>query len=208
MQRWERSELDEQQRPGPKHGLSVEQVVDEAFGILADGGVTGFSMRKLASELGVTTMALYTYLPSRDALMEHLADECIGRCPGRSAIGRRLARSSARHCDLAIKGLEGAGQNHTRQGFIDAIRAIHTYDQAGLSCQPVGIGLDTFGKPPATQCSYFLIVKGGKFVPMFNGKPIVGKIVGSPDALKAAQSGAGAVTATTTQAPSPSRSWL
>jgi TetR/AcrR family transcriptional regulator, tetracycline repressor protein len=81
MQRWERSEVDEQQRPGPKRGLSVEQVVNEAFGILADGGVTGFSMRKLASELGVTTMALYTYFPSRDALMEHLADECIGRCP-------------------------------------------------------------------------------------------------------------------------------
>ena len=103
-------------------------------------------------------------------------------------------------CDLAIKGLEGAGKNPTRQGFVDAIRKLGTYDQAGLACQPVGIGLDTFGKPPETQCSYFLTVKNDKFVAMFHGKPIVGKIVGSPEALKAARSGAG----TTTSTPPPS----
>jgi branched-chain amino acid transport system substrate-binding protein len=99
-------------------------------------------------------------------------------------------------CDLAIKGLQGAGQNPTRQGFVNGIRKLGTYDQAGLTCAPVGIGLDTFGKPPATQCSYFLTVKNDKFVPMFKGKPIVGKIVGSPEALKAALSGAGATTTT------------
>lgn len=103
-------------------------------------------------------------------------------------------------CDLAIKGLEGAGKQPTRQGFVDAIRKLGTYDQAGLACQPVGIGLDTFGKPPETQCSYFLTVKDGKFVAMFHGKPVVGKIVGSPAALKAARSGV----ATTTTAPPPS----
>jgi branched-chain amino acid transport system substrate-binding protein len=104
-------------------------------------------------------------------------------------------------CDLTIQGLKGAGANPTRQGFIDAVRKMETYDQAGLACQPVDIGLDTFGKPTPTQCGYFMAVKNGKFVVLNQGKPLVGNLVGAPDLLKAARSGAATTTTATTLAP-------
>ena len=99
-------------------------------------------------------------------------------------------------CDLAIKGLEGAGKNPTRQGMIDAMHDLGTFDQAGMACEPVPIGLDTYGKQPETQCLYFLQVKDGKFVVMNKGKGIIGKLSGSQEALAAARSGIPATTTT------------
>jgi len=105
-------------------------------------------------------------------------------------------------CDLAIKGLEASGKNPTRQGMIDAIHKMGAYDQAGLACQPVDVGLANYGKAPEQQCIYFLNVKDGKFVVMNKGKPIIGKLVGSKEGLAAARSGAVATT-TTAAPPSP-----
>ena len=47
-------------------------------------------------------------------------------------------------CDLAILGLQNAGKNPTRQGFVDGIRNANggTYDAADLTCTPVDISLD------------------------------------------------------------------
>ena len=41
--------------------------------------------------------------------------------------------------DLLIKGLEAAGKNLTRDGFITATKGLDTWDAAGLSCQPVDV---------------------------------------------------------------------
>jgi branched-chain amino acid transport system substrate-binding protein len=80
--------------------------------------------------------------------------------------------------DLAIKGLEAAGKNPTRQGFIDATKGLGTFDAAGMSCQPVDISRENFGEPAPQACGWYLQVKDGAFVPYpANGKPIVGKII-------------------------------
>ena len=61
------------------------------------------------------------------------------------------------------------------------------------------------GKTPPTTCGYFVQVKNGKFVPYpKNGKPITGKLVGTPEALAAAKAGTAATPTTvapTTAAP-------
>jgi branched-chain amino acid transport system substrate-binding protein len=103
--------------------------------------------------------------------------------------------------DYAIKSLEGAGKSPTRQSLIDAGHGMGTYDQAGLGCAAVDVSLGGRGKIPSTNCGYYLQLKNGKFV-LFpkSGKPIKGKLVGSPDALAAAKSGE---TATTTTAAAP-----
>jgi branched-chain amino acid transport system substrate-binding protein len=106
-------------------------------------------------------------------------------------------------CDMAIQGLKGAGANPTRQGFVDGFRKQGTYDQAGLACQPLPVGLDTFGKEPETNCSYFLSVKDGKFVIYNNGKPVIGKLVGDKDLVAQARSGAASAVTTTTSASPP-----
>jgi branched-chain amino acid transport system substrate-binding protein len=81
-------------------------------------------------------------------------------------------------CDLAILGLKNAGNPPTRSAFAPNLRKLGTYDQAGLSCQPVDISLATYGQASKTGCGWFVQVKNGKFVPYpANGKPWTGKLI-------------------------------
>ena len=104
--------------------------------------------------------------------------------------------------DYAIDGLQKAGNPPTRQGLIDGVHNMGTYDQAGLACQPIDVSLAGRGHAPATTCGYLVQLKNGKFVlyPK-SGKPIQGKLVGSPQAVADAKSGAAATATTTTAAP-------
>jgi branched-chain amino acid transport system substrate-binding protein len=100
--------------------------------------------------------------------------------------------------DFMIAGLEKAGTPPTRRGLIDGTHSIGTYDQAGLACAPVDVSVAARGKTPPTTCGYVVQVKDGKFVPYpKSGKPITGKLVGTPQALAAAKAGTNAVTTTT-----------
>jgi branched-chain amino acid transport system substrate-binding protein len=100
-------------------------------------------------------------------------------------------------CDLAITGLQQAGKNPTRQGFIDGLHNLGTYKAADLTCQPLDISLKNFGKTPERGCQYFVTFKNGKFVVMNNGKPIFGKLVGDPALIKANSTGTAADVTTT-----------
>ncbi|MDT0270414.1 TetR/AcrR family transcriptional regulator [Streptomyces sp. DSM 44915] len=55
---------------GPRGSLSVDQVVGEAVRIADAEGVGAVSMRRIAQALGVTTMTLYRYVPSKDDLLD------------------------------------------------------------------------------------------------------------------------------------------
>lgn len=72
---WEREEV---QRPGPKRGLDLREI--GAAGVrLADAeGLGGVSMAKVAAEVGVTTMALYRYVSSKDELLSLMVDTGCG----------------------------------------------------------------------------------------------------------------------------------
>ncbi|HXY91330.1 MAG TPA: ABC transporter substrate-binding protein [Acidimicrobiia bacterium] len=104
--------------------------------------------------------------------------------------------------EFTILALEHAGNPPTRQGLVDGAHALGTYDEAGLACQPVDVSLADRAKTPKTTCGYFLQVKNGKFV-LFpkSGNPVIGKLVGSPAALKQASTGATTTTTSTTAAP-------
>lgn len=56
-------------------GLSPERVRDAALKLIDRDGVDGFSMRKLAAELGVEAMSLYRHAPSKDAILDGVIDE-------------------------------------------------------------------------------------------------------------------------------------
>lgn len=99
-------------------------------------------------------------------------------------------------CDLAITALEQMGKNVTREDFAPKFRALGKYDAAGLNCRPYDVGLDTFGKFPETGCIFATQVKDGKFVVANKGKPVIGKLVGSEEALAANASGNPLVTTT------------
>lgn len=66
-------------RRGPEHGLSVDRIVAAAVRIAdADGDLSNLSMRRVARELGVGTMSLYTYVASRAELVEVMLDAAYG----------------------------------------------------------------------------------------------------------------------------------
>jgi branched-chain amino acid transport system substrate-binding protein len=79
--------------------------------------------------------------------------------------------------DLMIKGLQAAGQNPTRDGYITATKGLNTWNAAGLSCQPVDVSTQGFGTVPKTLCSWYLQIKNGKFVPYPNKNPIKGNLI-------------------------------
>jgi branched-chain amino acid transport system substrate-binding protein len=80
--------------------------------------------------------------------------------------------------DLVIKGLQKAGQDPTRQSFLDGIHNMGTYDGGGLACQPIDVSLTNYGKTPPTSCGWVLQIKNGKFVPYpTNGKPSKGTLI-------------------------------
>ncbi len=59
---------------GPRQRLSLGQVVEAAMALASRDGFEALSMRRLAAELGVGAMSLYTYVPGREELFELMID--------------------------------------------------------------------------------------------------------------------------------------
>ena len=68
---------------GPRPSLSVKRIVDTAIGLADAEGLPAVSMRRIADELGVTTMSLYRYIPSKDDLLELMMDGGFPSLPER-----------------------------------------------------------------------------------------------------------------------------
>lgn len=73
---------------GPRPSLTVDQVVAVAIDIADAEGLPGLSMRKVAQQLGVSTMAVYTYVPGKAELIDLMLDTVYGEMD-RPTAGRR-----------------------------------------------------------------------------------------------------------------------
>lgn len=73
--------LDRGPRPGQRPSLDVRTVASTAAAIADAQGLAGVSMSRVASELGVTTMALYRYVDSKDELLELMLEVGVGDPP-------------------------------------------------------------------------------------------------------------------------------
>jgi len=71
------SEASVRQRPGPKPRFTHDDLVDAALVVVDSDGFGALSLRAVARELGVTSMAMYTYVDSRDALYRLVVDRLI-----------------------------------------------------------------------------------------------------------------------------------
>ena len=67
--------------PGPKPGLSMDAIVAAAIAVADTDGLAGLSMRAVAERLGVTAMALYTYVPGKDELVDLMYDGAYAELP-------------------------------------------------------------------------------------------------------------------------------
>jgi AcrR family transcriptional regulator len=70
----------EQGRPsrGPKPSLSAAGIAARAVEIADAEGLEAASMQRMGKEFGVTTMALYRYVPGRAELVELMVDAAMG----------------------------------------------------------------------------------------------------------------------------------
>jgi len=66
---------------GPRRGLGVDAVVAAATALLDTAGAEALTMRRLAIELGVAPMTLYTYVPGRDDLLDLALDAAYAAMP-------------------------------------------------------------------------------------------------------------------------------
>jgi TetR/AcrR family tetracycline transcriptional repressor len=63
--------------PGQRAGLTREAVLTEARVLLADDGLGGLSMRRLADRLGVAPNALYSHVGGKTDLIDALLDDTL-----------------------------------------------------------------------------------------------------------------------------------
>lgn len=63
---------------GPRQGLTVERIVRAGTEIADADGLGALSMRRVAERLGVGTMSLYTYVPSKAELVDVMFDRAVG----------------------------------------------------------------------------------------------------------------------------------
>jgi AcrR family transcriptional regulator len=67
--------------PGPRPGLTVDVIVAAAIAVADAHGTAGLSMRAVAERLGVTAMALYTYVPGKRELLDVMYDAAHAELP-------------------------------------------------------------------------------------------------------------------------------
>ena len=73
--------------PGRRAPLTREQVVAAAVELADAGGIDSISMRRLAQDLGVEAMSLYTHVRSKEDLLDAMADAVISMIPVVSGSG-------------------------------------------------------------------------------------------------------------------------
>ncbi|MDL4774447.1 MULTISPECIES: TetR/AcrR family transcriptional regulator [Thermomonosporaceae] len=63
---------------GPKPKLTAEEIVRAAIGIADAEGLGALSMRRIAEDLGVSPMSIYTYVPGKAELLDVMLDRAFG----------------------------------------------------------------------------------------------------------------------------------
>ena len=70
--------LQVRKRRGPKPRLTVDQIVRGAIAVADAEALSALSMRRVADELNVATMSLYTYVPGKAELIDVMLDTVSG----------------------------------------------------------------------------------------------------------------------------------
>jgi AcrR family transcriptional regulator len=74
-------------RRGPKPRFSAHELAHIAIQIADSEGLAALSMRRVADQLGVTAMSLYTYVPGKTELLDLMLDTVCGEAIDRDSDG-------------------------------------------------------------------------------------------------------------------------
>ncbi|WP_233520332.1 TetR/AcrR family transcriptional regulator [Prauserella sp. PE36] len=94
-------------RRGPKPRFTLDDVVASALAIADAEGLAAVSMRRVASDLGVTAMSLYGYVPGKAELIDLLVDRVVGEVDISAALPdgwrARLEHVARQNWDLSLR---------------------------------------------------------------------------------------------------------
>lgn len=100
-----RAHLDEPEtRRGPKQRVSVDQVVRAGIEVADAEGLAVFSVRKVAEQLGIGAMSVYTYVPGKSELIGLMIDQVLGETeldPHTGSFRERVVRVARQRWDEA-----------------------------------------------------------------------------------------------------------
>ncbi len=126
---------------GPGRGLTVDAVVDAATALADAEGLDGLTMRRVAADLGVAPMTLYTYVPGKAELLDLMLDAAYLRMPRADSTGRpwraRLAAVAGENRELYAAHPWAAGVSTVRPPLGPGLLAKYEHELAPLE----GLGL-------------------------------------------------------------------
>ena len=142
------SDVAERQRPGPKPRFTHDDLVDATLRVIDTEGFSALSLRAVARELGITSMAIYTYVESREQLYRLVVDRLISaeldafdwpeRWPDAlREFAARLSDLIDRHPALIDAFAEG--QMHTPMAMSAADHMLQRLLDGGLPARKAGV---------------------------------------------------------------------
>jgi AcrR family transcriptional regulator len=133
-------------RPG--HADVETAILEAARDLLADGGITGLSMRQIADRVGVTATAIYHYFDGKQEIVNRVVISAFER------FGAYLKDAMAEHPVGSIERLHSLGEAYIRFAFENdayfrVIFSIQPKSHAGLDGIPEGGGYHLLRKTVA-----------------------------------------------------------
>lgn len=92
--------------------LTLGEVVLTAVDLIDSGGLKKFTMRTLGQRLGVEAMALYHYVPSREALLDAIVDHVVDELYGDPLVHLQASRGWAVYLERLAHGVRRTALAH------------------------------------------------------------------------------------------------
>lgn len=110
-----------------------EEVLEAALALIAEHGIAGMSLRKLAAELGMSQPSLYHYFPSKNALIAQILQYCAQRMV-EAPPGTSLPTRAEDVPDFAVRAVLAlyADELHPRFVRFIFVTAIESKENRGL----------------------------------------------------------------------------
>ncbi|MGP3913082.1 TetR/AcrR family transcriptional regulator C-terminal domain-containing protein [Nonomuraea sp. NBC_00507] len=125
----------------PTEPLSRSRIVAAAIGLIEREGADAISMRRIAADLGVGVMSLYNHVPSKDVLLDGVAEAVLSKIEftddpdahwtDRVRMQARAFRQIAHHYPRSTMVVVSR-QLHSAAGLLPVERALATLRSAGF----------------------------------------------------------------------------
>jgi AcrR family transcriptional regulator len=123
--------------------IRVDDVVNGATALAARVGLEGLTMSRVANELGVTTTALYHYVPSKQALIDLVVDAALDRV--------QVPRRGAGAWHERLRLFEGAVRDELRRVPGMGLQLVAHSEIRPAEQRLIDIGLEIFAETGADE---------------------------------------------------------